>query len=159
MFCECWLSYLYSPMLGETVLSDDFLGRSCKQPDAFRKLKIMSKLLCSEEKHKSVGFFGRFEATFIQLLLVEDNASTERAQFPSSQRHVIWLFKSRVKTHLGNIVPFQESKGQGRVFCECWLPYLLLLWLNESELSVDIPARIWKHPFYFIKCKILNSVL
>ena len=26
-------------------------------------------------------------------------------------------------------VPFHEKRGQGRVFCECWLPYLSLPWL------------------------------
>ena len=39
MFCECWRTYMLLPWLGESVLSDDFLPRSGKQPVSFRKLK------------------------------------------------------------------------------------------------------------------------
>lgn len=39
VFCECWLTYMLLPWLGESVLSDDFLPRSGKQPVSFRKLK------------------------------------------------------------------------------------------------------------------------
>ena len=50
------------------------------------------------------------------------------------------------KTLLEHTVPFHEKRGQERVFCECRLPYLLLLWQGETVLSDDFPERSGKYP-------------
>ena len=44
-------------------------------------------------------------------------------------------------------------------FCECWLPYLLLVWLDETVLSDDFTSRSGKHPIYFIKQNIMTNVV
>ena len=61
---------------------------------------------------------GRFVVAVIQLSLVKNIAFTTRSLFPGSQKQVSWLFKSSVKTDLGNTAPLLERRGQGRVFCE-----------------------------------------
>ena len=98
---------------------------------------------------------GRFEAANIHLPKVENTAFTIRAQFPGSQKNVSLNFESFVKTHLGNTVLFHDKTRQGTVFFETWLPYLLLLWLSEPELSNDFPARSVKQPVSFRKFKDL----
>ena len=64
-------------------------------------------------------------------------------------------YQSCVKTLLGCIVRFHEKRGQGRVFCECWLPYPLLPWLTETVFSNDFSARSGKKPVSLVKLKYL----
>lgn len=47
----------------------------------------------------------------------------------------------------------------GWEFCECWLPYWLLAWLDETVLSDNFTARSGKHPTYFTKWNIMTSVV
>ena len=63
--------------------------------------------------------------------------------------------QSCVKTLLGCIVRFLEKRGQGRVFCECWVPYPLLPWLIETVLSDDFSARSGKKTVSLLKLKYL----
>ena len=63
--------------------------------------------------------------------------------------------QSCVKTLLGCIVRFLEKRGQGRVFCECWVPYPLLPWLIETVLSDDFSARSGKKTVSLVKLKYL----
>ena len=69
------------------------------------------------------------------------------AQFPGSQKYVSWLFQSFVKTNLGHSVRIHEKRRSGRVFCEFSLPYLLLPWLAETDLSDDFPAELASSQF------------
>lgn len=46
------------------------------------------------------------------------------------------------KYTLGYNVLFHEKRCQGRVFCERWLPYLLLPWLGETVLSDEFWQRV-----------------
>ena len=88
---------------------------------------------------------------------MENIAFTKRAQFAGSKRHVSYLFKKCVKTHLQHSIPFHEERCQRRVFCECWLLYLFLHWLDESVLSADFPEWSQNHPFYFRILKICRA--
>lgn len=77
-------------------------------------------------------FFWYFKTVNIQLSEGDNTNFAIRLQFPVSQKHVSLKFQNCVKTHLGHTIPFHEKRGQGRVFCECGLPYQLLRWLGES---------------------------
>lgn len=82
------------------------------------------------------------------------------SQFPGSQKHVSQQFQSYVKTLLGHSVPSYEKRGQGSVFCESWVPYLLLTWLGELVLAEDFPAWNGKLPvffFFFLKTQKLHE--
>ena len=157
---EYWLSYMLLPSLGEKVLS---LTPSKKlQTTCFFEniLKVDQSCCCNDKKNEPVGVLGgRFVVAVIQLSLVKNIDFTIRSLLPDSQKQVSWLFKSSVKTDLGNIIPFLERRGQRGVFCEGWLPYLLLPLLNVRVLSDDFPPRNQKHPFYFRKFKIITKVL
>ena len=100
-------------------------------------------------------FSGRSEAAIIELPKVENTAFTIRSQFPCSQKHVSFPFQSCVKKHEGQTVPLYEKRCQVRVFCECWLPYLLLPWLTETVFSNDFSARSGKKPVSLVKLKYL----
>ena len=78
---------------------------------------------------------------------------------PNAQAHknmFLCIFRV-VKTHLWNTVLFHDKRGQGTVFSETWLPYLLLPWLSEPALSNDFPARSVKQPVSFRKFKDLTK--
>ena len=77
---------------------------------------------------------------------------SEETCFPACQ--------SCVKTLLGYIVRFLEKRGQGRVFCECWVPYPLLPWLIETVLSDDFSARSGKKTVSLVKLKyVIKTVV
>ena len=102
---------------------------------------------CNEEKNEPVCVSGRSEATNLQHSLVENTGFAIRPKFTSLQRHVSLQFQSCVKTIPWHYVPFHEKGGQGKLFCECWMSYLLLPWLGEAVISDDFPARSGKQPF------------
>lgn len=79
-------------------------------------------------------------------------------QFPDSPKKVFLQSQSYIKTHLWHIVPFHEKRGQGRVLCEGWLPYLLLPWIRETILF-EFPARSSKQPICLRKLKYMNKVV
>ena len=68
----------------------------------------------------------RFESESNQLSQGENIAFAIRPQFPGSLKHGSLKSQSCVKTHPGQTILFDEKRGQGRMFCECSLPYLLL---------------------------------
>ena len=70
-------------------------------------------------------------------------------QLSVSPKLVSLQFPNCVKTLLGNTMPFHGKIYQGRVFWECWLPYLLLPWLFETVLSDDFPTTNGKEPVSF----------
>ena len=61
-----------------------------------------------------------------------------QARVPRFKKSSFSQFQRFVKTLLGHTVPFNEKRGQWKVFFGYWLPYMLLLWLGESVLSDDI---------------------
>ena len=88
MFYECWVSCLFLPWLGETVVSDDFLGRRGKLTFFFQKTQKFDQS-CFEIKKKWTVYFSKaFEAAIIQLPKVENIAFTTWVHFPGSQNHV-----------------------------------------------------------------------
>ena len=78
-----------------------------------------------------------------------------QAPMPRLTKYMFLCIFRVVKTHLGNTVLFHDKTRQRTVFFETWLPYLLLLWLSEPELSNDFPARSVKQPVSFRKFKDL----
>ena len=96
-------------------------------------------------------------ALYIQLSWGENTAFAIRPQFPSSQKHVSFLFQSCVRKHEGHTVPLHEKRCQVRVFCVCWLPYLLLPWLVETVMSDDFPARMATACF-FMKTQMFDKM-
>lgn len=99
-------------------------------------------------------FTGRFEAATIQLSQWERNSLSSDL---SSQVHkkIFLVVQNYAKTHLEHTILFHEKRYQGRVSCDYWLPYLLLLWLVEIILSDEFPATSQKHYFHFIKLNIV----
>ena len=74
----------------------------------FQNSQELDQSCCSNEvKTESVCFSGRLETENILPPQVENIAFIIRANFPSSQNHVSWLFQSCVKTQVGLSVPFQ----------------------------------------------------
>ena len=54
--------------------------------------------------------------------------------------------------------PIPWKRGQGRVHCECWLPYLLLPCLGEIVvLRDDFQTKKWKAACFFQKTQILDQ--
>ena len=93
------------------------------------------------------GFSYSFEAVTIHPSRGENPFFAIRPQYPGSQKHSSLKFQSCVKTVLGHTASLHEKRVQEKVFCECWVSYLLLLWLGEAVISDDFPARSGKQPF------------
>lgn len=93
------------------------------------------------------------------IFIGENTAFSFRSQFQGSQKHVSLPIQSCVRTYLGHTIPFREKRSQGTVFCECWLPHLLLPWLGETVMSNDFPARSEKWSVSLKKLKYLNKVI
>ena len=114
---------------------------------------------CNEEKNEPVCFSGRSEAANLQHSLVENTGFAIRPKFTSLQRHVSLQFQSCVKTIPWHYVPFHEKGGQGKLFCECWMSYLLLPWLGETVLSDNFPAISFKQAVSFRKHKYMTKIV
>ena len=124
------------------------LSKKWQEDCFFSKTQICDQNCCwNEEKNEPVCFSGRFEAANLQHSLVENTRFAIRPKFAGSHRHVSLQFQSCVKIITGHYVPFHEKRVQEKVFCECWVSYLLLLWLGEAVISDDFPARSGKQPF------------
>jgi len=114
---------------------------------------------CNIEENEPVCFYCWFQAVCIQLSQWENMTFVIRPQFPDLQVHVSLKFQSYVKTILGHTVTFHEKRGEGRDFCVCWLPYLLLPWIGKTLLSDDFPKRSGKQPLSFRRLKYLTTVV
>ena len=114
----------------------------------FQKIQILDKsFCCNEDKNESVCF-----SSTVRLIQRENTAFAIRPLFPGSQKHVPLQFQSCVKTLIGNTVPFHKKIGQGRVFFECWLPYLSLHWLVKHYCQVTSQQEA-ASSLYFLKLK------
>ena len=91
-------------------------------------------------------FSGTFKAATLQLSLGEYTTFAIRSQFPRSEEHVPLKFQSCVNIFLGNIEPFHGKTCQKSVFCQCWLPFQLLLWISEMVLLDDFPEEVASSP-------------
>ena len=74
-------------------------------------------------------------------------------------KHVFLTFQSFVMANLRTSVPFHEKSGQGRVFFECCLPYLLLPWSGEVVASDVLPERSRKRHVSFRKPRNMTRVV
>ena len=104
-------------------------SKKCQGTCFFQKTQIRDQnCSCNEEENEPVCFSGKFETAAIHLSEEENTDFTIRLQFQVSKKSVSLHFQSCINTHLGHTVPLHGKNNQGRVFCECWLPYLLLPW-------------------------------
>ena len=86
--------------------------------------------------------------------------SSLRLQLSSCYRVKILVLpacESCVKTLLGCTVRFHEKRGQGRVFCECRLPYLLLTLINWNGTLKWLLSKKWQEACFFSKTQILDQ--
>ena len=148
---ECQLPNLSLLWLGVTELSDDFPERRGKQPVSYIKHKNLTKVVIMKIKtNQSVSwqdcgcnypFYKCGKDSFYLFLFV---CRFTNACFLA----VSELCKDTLRTHCTII-----WKDDSRVFCECWLTYMLLPWLGESVLPDDFLPRSGKQPVSFRKLK------
>ena len=129
-------------------MPDGFPIRNGKQPVSFRKLKNLTKAVVMKSKMNQWLFSYKYEAIIIQLPQVENIGFTKRAQFASSKRHVSWLFKKCVKTHLQHTIPFHEEKCQEHIL---WVltaipVFTLIRWISTVSW---LPSMKSKTSFLF----------
>lgn len=92
-------------------------------------------------------------------LLSQGENKTLCHQAHSQDHKVTFLVPSSVKdtlrTHCSTSI---KKRCFGRVFFECWLPYLLVPWLDQKTVMSDkFPAKDGKQPVSFKKLKVQQS--
>ena len=115
-------------------------------------------LCCNVVNNEPLCFSGTFKAATLQLSLGEYTTFAIRSQFPRSEEHVPLKFQSCVKIFLGNIEPFHGKTCQKSVFCQCWLPFQLLLWISEMVLLDDFPEEVASSPSLSVQFSSFQSL-
>ena len=137
-----------------STISWDFPARRRKQPITFRKLKYLIKAVVMKSR-----------VFFLQIWGFNNPASKggkycfyPKGPIPRFTKSCFLvaseLCKDIPSTHCTSLY---EKKGQGRVFCACWLTYLQLTWLGETVVSDDFPAWSGKQPVFSRKLKKLTK--
>ena len=157
VFYGCWLPYLLLLWLGEILLSDDFPAKSWKHAFYFRKLNIVNKAVVMKRKMKYV-FLASLRLQLCSLYW-EKYFFCHKFPVPRFTKSCFPVVSELCKDLIGYTVPFYEKTGQRRVFCECWLPYLLLPWLGDSVQSDSLPTRSGKQHVYSGKLKNLTKTV
>ena len=119
----CWL--------GEILPSDDFPAKSWKHAFYFRKLNIVNKEVVMKRKMKNYVFLASLRLQLCGLYWGK-YFFCHKFPVPRFTKSCFPVVSELCKDLIGYTVPFHEKTGQRRVFCECWLPYLLLPWLGTA---------------------------
>ena len=101
-----------------------------------QKTQIFDQMCCWREKWSSVSFWQVWGCNY-PAYTGGNYCFYHHAQVPRFRKSSLLQFQRFVKTLLGHTVLFSEKRGQSKVFCRYWLPYMLLFWLGESVLSDD----------------------
>jgi len=131
VFYGCWPPYLLLLWLGEILWSDDFPAKSWRHAFYFRKLNMVNKAVVMKRKMKKYVFLASLRLQLCSLYWGK-YFFCHKFPVPRFTKSCFPVISELCKDLIGYTVPFHEKTGQRRVFCECWLPYLLLPWLGTA---------------------------
>lgn len=146
--CECWSPYLL-PWPGER-LQCQATARNSKQSFLSGNSNTLPKLFWNEAwKWTTVLSSCQFWSCNYSLFIGEKHCFSQQVPGPRFTKQVSVQFQSCVKTLLKSHWTIPGGReGQGRLFGECWLPYLLLPYLGRNWNVRWLPSKeVWNSLF------------